>query len=103
MGEDHSLDEFVGAGSEKSDGADVAGGDGTDGDETDLGDDPAAPATDAVDPASDAVDPASDAVDPATATSAWAGDGGECERCDGTAARRWNDDGEFVCPDCKEW
>lgn len=46
---------------------------------------------------------ATDDVDPATTTSAWASEGGRCERCGDTVRRLWEEDGAFVCPDCKEW
>ena len=109
MAEDRSLDEFVGGRSEGSDEDVAGGGDGGVGDDDATGDDdgtatdPDDPTDDASDPAGDASDPASDGVDPATTTSAWAGTGDECERCGGTATRRWNDDGELVCAECKEW
>ncbi|MES3161149.1 MAG: hypothetical protein PPP55_06215 [Halorubrum sp.] len=91
MTEDHSLDEFV--------------GDQT----TDAGDESDAPSegcTDTPDEergvdTDDLVDPSTAA--PATATSAWTADGDDCERCGVTATRRWNDDGDLVCPACKEW
>ena len=42
-------------------------------------------------------------ADPATATYRWQPDGAACARCGATTERQWLDDGEFVCPDCKEW
>lgn len=36
-------------------------------------------------------------------TSEWLRDGSECENCGETVARRWRDDGQMVCNDCKDW
>ena len=60
----------------------VAGGEETDGDDGSE----EAPATPA---------------DSGHSTYAW----GEyaCSQCEGTTDRVWRDDGDFVCPDCKEW
>jgi hypothetical protein len=38
-----------------------------------------------------------------TTTFAVAGEERSCERCGDVTARRWRDDGAFVCRDCKEW
>ncbi|WP_408956856.1 hypothetical protein [Natrinema sp. 74] len=41
------------------------------------------------------------AADAAISTYAW----GEyaCDRCDGPTEQVWRNDGDFVCPTCKEW
>jgi len=74
MPEDRSLDEFGGE-----------NGDAADDDSVD---------TDAAD---------ADAPTPATATATWTADGADCERCGERAERRWLDDGDRVCPECKAW
>lgn len=90
---DRSLDEFLGAGGEASDGADADGG-GTVGVEESDG-----AGTDA----SSEADRALDAVDPATPTYRWDADGLDCTACGSHVERGWFDDGAFVCPDCTEW
>jgi len=42
-----------------------------------------------------------DEVTPVTAT--WTTGGADCERCGDRVERRWLDDGDRVCPDCKTW
>jgi len=44
-----------------------------------------------------------DEVTPATATATWTTGGADCERCGDRVERRWLDDGDRVCPDCKTW
>ncbi|KDS91029.1 hypothetical protein FK85_07000 [Halorubrum saccharovorum] len=44
-----------------------------------------------------------DEVTPATATATWTTGGAGCERCGDRVERRWLDDGDRVCPDCKTW
>lgn len=55
---------------------------------------------------------ASEAADGATDASAAAGPGStyafspggaECTACGATTTRRWRQDGDLVCPDCKRW
>ena len=41
--------------------------------------------------------------DPTTATSTWTADGADCDRCGERVERRWLDDGDRLCPDCKSW
>lgn len=113
MTEDRSLDEFVDARS-----ADTGDGDAdADAEDRDVdaeeggpnpekGDPGAEDGADAEDPdprpsEGPAIDPA--AVEPTAATSAWTTAGAACERCGDPADRRWDDDGEFVCSDCKRW
>ncbi|WP_336328077.1 DUF7573 domain-containing protein [Halovenus sp. HT40] len=79
---DHSLDEFA-RDSESDDGEDD-------------------PKTDDSEP-TDGDEPASTTVDPAVATAAVSPDGAPCEACGTAVPRRWHDDGQYVCPDCKEW
>ena len=45
----------------------------------------------------------SSGVEPATVTYRWQPDGADCAQCGATAEKRWLDDGQFVCPDCKHW
>jgi len=44
-----------------------------------------------------------DAPTPATATATWTAGGADCERCGDRAERRWLDEGDRVCLDCKPW
>ncbi|PAU83551.1 hypothetical protein CK500_08525 [Halorubrum salipaludis] len=68
----------------ESDGDAVEGGDGDDGSDRHEGGD-------------------GDEVTPATATATWTAGGADCERCGDRVERRWLDDGDRVCPDCKSW
>ena len=36
-------------------------------------------------------------------TSDWVRDGSECQQCGTRVARRWRDNGQMVCTDCKNW
>jgi hypothetical protein len=93
--EDASLDDFL-DGDESDEAEQSAGAD----DHRGSGEQQAAGNTEAAgEPV--AVDP--DGVDPATTTYAWSEDGVACETCGTVVARRWDDDGQLVCPDCKEW
>jgi len=40
---------------------------------------------------------------PAVSTYAWYPGGGECAACGAAVERRWRQDDDLVCPDCKEW
>lgn len=42
-------------------------------------------------------------ADPATATSRHVPDGKPCAACGTVVSRLWIQEGEAVCPDCKEW
>lgn len=55
------------------------------------------------DAASTATESESSSVEPATSTYAWSPDGGECAACRDAVERRWRDDGDLVCADCKSW
>ncbi len=90
MSEDRSLDEFAGEGT-MNDGGDAES------DSSDAGVD-GAPADADADETNVAPDP-----DPATPTADWTADGAGCERCGATVERRWLDDGDRVCADCKAW
>ncbi|WP_075937901.1 DUF7573 domain-containing protein [Halosegnis longus] len=37
------------------------------------------------------------------ATAQFSPDGTPCEKCGAVVVRRWHDDGQFVCADCKNW
>ena len=113
MTRDRSLDEFFGGG-ESADDADTesdadenadAGGRATDADEG--GNESVESAEGGMNRENDADDPVtlpdtSDA-DPATPTYRWTPDGAACKSCGSVVNRRWEDDGAFVCDDCKEW
>lgn len=45
----------------------------------------------------------SDTVQPTAGTYRWTPDGAECADCGTIVERRWRDEAEFVCRDCKEW
>lgn len=40
---------------------------------------------------------------PATVTCEWTPGGAACEACGATVERRWDDGGDRVCAECKEW
>lgn len=85
--EDRSLEEFAdadtGDAATNSDAAaDADGGDGS--------------------PEADLVD-AVDAADPADPTYDYSPAGAACDACGESVTRRWRDDGDYVCDDCKEW
>ncbi|SEO93507.1 hypothetical protein SAMN04487948_10868 [Halogranum amylolyticum] len=42
-------------------------------------------------------------TEPATPTYRFSPEGVGCDACDVTVQKRWQDDGRFVCADCKEW
>ena len=88
MARDRSLDEFLGGEQRDPD-------DETDeADETDPDDEPIESES------SEALD---DAVEPAVSTYAFSPDGASCAACGTVVQKRWRDDGELVCPDCKRW
>lgn len=45
---------------------------------------------------------AMDDIEQAVPTARW-GEHEVCGVCETETSRLWNDDGQFVCPDCKEW
>ncbi|OYR94252.1 hypothetical protein DJ71_02185, partial [Halorubrum sp. E3] len=95
--EDRSLDEFGGAGADTG-AAETGTAGGTD-DETETTETPD-------DDSSSAEPDDGESVEeppPATATATWTAGGADCERCGDRVERRWLDDGDRVCPDCKSW
>jgi hypothetical protein len=44
-----------------------------------------------------------DVVAPAESTYAWAPSGATCDACGASVERRWRDEGDLVCADCKSW
>jgi formamidopyrimidine-DNA glycosylase len=42
-------------------------------------------------------------ADAAISTYGWTPDGTACESCGETVNRRWRDERQFVCADCKPW
>ncbi|MBX0322986.1 hypothetical protein EGH21_08090 [Halomicroarcula sp. F13] len=97
MGEDASLDQFVGSG---DDGDDDAG-------DTDASDASDATAVDKEAASEDADTETATASEgdptPATTTYAWSDEGTQCASCGEVVERRWQQDGSLVCVDCKEW
>ncbi|EJN58325.1 DUF7573 domain-containing protein [Halogranum rubrum] len=93
MSRDRSLDDFAGSGVDVDE----------DEDETDdvAIAEPDAPGTGDATDTDDAVE--TDAVAPATPTYRFDPDGAACDGCDEVVQKRWHDDGQFVCADCKEW
>jgi len=115
MADDPSLDDFLDADPAGSDGDDPGGNDEADGpEEADTVNDGKASSTEGEpaeepvdgDPAEKTVngdsDPA-DLADPAVATYDWSPAGAPCADCGADIERRWLDDGDYVCADCKEW
>ena len=99
MPEDRSLDEFAG---------DADGEPSDDGNEREVDADAGPSGGDderGVDAAGEVTTDATEVVDadPATSTATWTTDGGACDRCGESVARRWLDDGALVCTACKEW
>lgn len=84
--DDASLDDFV-DGDASGDDRDDAGSERADERETET--------------ESPAVDPST--VEPAVSTYAWDRDPVACAACGEPVEKRWRDDGELVCADCKEW
>ncbi|QZP36274.1 DUF7573 domain-containing protein [Halobaculum magnesiiphilum] len=82
MPEDRSLEEFAGA-------------------ELDADADTNADAEADTDAGADAE--AVDTVDLAEPTYDYSPDGAACAACGESVTRRWRDDGDYVCGDCKEW
>lgn len=83
MGEDATLDDFVGGSPEAGDGDAAEDSREQDGDDSDSHDDAGAP-------------------EPARPTSRWR-PGGHCDRCGEPAERRWRRGENLVCPTCSEW
>lgn len=81
MNGDRSLDEFVSGGDESSTESDDEVGDavGSDAEES------------------------SETVAPAASTYAWSPSGEPCDACGAAVERRWRDEGDLVCGDCKSW
>lgn len=97
MGNDRSLEDFLGGGDadEGDADADESTGDIETGESDDVASEPSDSETE---PPSDAA-----AVAPATPTYRWSPDGAACDECGDTVEKRWRDGGRFVCIECKEW
>ena len=101
-----SLDDFIGeddAGDQRGEQADDAqsnAGEPTDDDPTPGGDAAGGTASggEAVGRRSDG-----DAPEPAVSTFDWTPNGAACAACGTGVERRWREDGELVCADCKAW
>ncbi|WP_313692874.1 DUF7573 domain-containing protein [Halorarum halobium] len=112
---DHSLDDFLGTEGSESTATDpqAESGDADEDEPNPSGDEPAPgtePDSESTEPEPEPTEPAGDErgrdshdVDPAEPTYDWSPDGGECAGCGGQVSTRWRQDGEYVCPDCKEW
>ncbi|MFC6753156.1 DUF7573 domain-containing protein [Halorubrum tibetense] len=109
MAEDRSLDEFADDAAEDAESNDRPANDGTqaaDGEGVDDGEQ--GEASEGVNngkPVDEGSEPPLDPgeTDPATSTSAWTTGGAACDRCGERVTRRWADDDDLVCPDCKTW
>jgi len=88
VSEDRSLEEFAGADADADVDADATNTDAT----ADAADEDGSPEGDHL-----------DAVDPAEPTYDRSPDGAPCAACGERVTRRWRDDGDYVCDDCKEW
>lgn len=99
VSEDHSLEEFA-AGDDSTDADDPGDPDGSE-----RVDDAEDPGDNGTDDAADNADNADgvDAVEPLDPTYGHSPDGAPCAVCGGQVTRRWHDDGDYVCADCKEW
>lgn len=84
MGGDRSLDEFVPSAQESDDES---------GDETEA----------AGESSEETGVDGQTAVDPAESTYAWSPSGATCDACGASVERRWRDEGDLVCADCKSW
>ncbi|MFC5365427.1 DUF7573 domain-containing protein [Salinirubrum litoreum] len=99
MGGDRSLDEFATDDTERAASAETDAGVDA---ECDEGSEPDSTDATADSPEGDA--PEREAgVDPAESTYAWSPSGATCASCEATVERRWRDEGDLVCADCKSW
>lgn len=80
MEEDATLEEFLGSDHDRT----------NPGEETEI---PTEPADDAE----------TASIRPAETTFASSRVGGTCDVCGSSVQRRWQQDGQLVCPSCKEW
>ncbi|ACV11569.1 conserved hypothetical protein [Halorhabdus utahensis DSM 12940] len=105
MGDDASLNEFLGDEGESATATESADDEAASGSElpaetateSESADDEAATQTQRADEASE------EAVEPATTTSEFAPAGAECDACGASIDRRWYQDGDLVCAACKDW
>ncbi|WEL20308.1 hypothetical protein [Halorhabdus sp. BNX81] len=94
MGDDASLDEFLGDEGESATATESADDEAASGSE--LPDEAAAQTE-------RAEEPSEESVEPATTTYEFAPGGVECASCGATVDRRWHQHGELVCVACKDW
>ncbi|MFC6756422.1 MULTISPECIES: DUF7573 domain-containing protein [Haloarcula] len=105
MSEDASLDDFLGGeSSEQSEADEEATGDDTEA-TVEAAESTAKTAADDTEATAetDTETAETDDVEPAATTYAWSGEGTTCEGCGETVERRWQQDGELVCIECKDW
>lgn len=88
MSEDRSLSDFVGKAGKSS--------------ETEEGEEPRERKESTETPEADE-SVAETESEPARATYDWTPTGAACACCGSTVEKRWRDDDEMVCADCKEW
>ena len=100
MGDNASLDDFLGGESSEQTGA--ADGEPTDGEQPAEQSETAADQT-ATDTELSETEAGSDGTEPAATTYAWSDQGATCEACGETVERRWQQDGGLVCIGCKDW
>jgi len=110
MDEDASLDDFLGGeSSEQSEAGDVgsadeeSAGEPEPADETELAGDTQSSATVGTETAAADDDPVDTDIEPAATTYAWSDEGTTCDGCGETVERRWQQAGDLVCIDCKDW
>jgi hypothetical protein len=90
MPEDRSLDEFAAGPSRTDESGDAESGGAQSGGAADA-------------ESGDASDIPATGADPAVPTATWTVDPTACERCGERVSRRWLDDDDLVCGDCKAW
>jgi len=105
MGEDASLDDFLGGESSEQSEAEPAEETADETGPSDTGESTATvePETGTGDDAEPDAATDTDDVEPAGTTYAWSDEGTTCESCGETVERRWRQDDRLVCPGCKDW
>ena len=100
MGEDTSLDDFLDGESGEQPAADEEStGEAESASEAGQAEEPATGGgAEPADATASSVD-----VEPAATTYAWSDEGTTCDDCGETVERRWQQAGELVCVECKDW
>jgi len=102
MGEDASLDDFLGGSDETPDDGAADEERAKEGDEELVTADQI-DAEPAAETEADETVETTDTVEPAATTYAWDGTGTACAACGEAVERRWQQDGGLVCGACKDW